>query len=365
MSSTRDLIRQLPDLDTLMERLEVAPAIDAPQAFTDGGSRSFEAAGFDEPVSFGMESFSLIAEIRDPEETTRERYLAAGARAVRKLKTEGLDADLRPDERIGLEAIVVTEGRPAILVQDGRFFPPPLKWQFLESSRETIEANCKSVGRIEVTGHPSLDWIGTGFLVADDVIMTNRHVAKEFCQMKSRKRWGFETGMMAHIDYVEEMGALNSAEFALTRVIGIHDVFDLALLRVERKSSSGLTRPKPLTISTTPPSQQQGCPVYCVGYPAWDGRRNDPDVMRKIFSNIFDVKRLQPGEIITVLDQEKLLLHDCSTLGGNSGSCVIDLESNQVVGLHFGGRYQQGNYAVALWQLVDDPLLKKAKLNFA
>ena len=60
--------------------------------------------------------------------------------------------------------------------------------------------------------------------------------------------------------------------------------------------------------------------------------------------------------------QDKL---DASTLGGNSGSAVIDYDKGLVVGLHFGGRYLEGNNAVPLWKLVDDPLLKKAKVNFA
>jgi V8-like Glu-specific endopeptidase len=60
-----------------------------------------------------------------------------------------------------------------------------------------------------------------------------------------------------------------------------------------------------------------------------------------------------------------LFTHDCSTLGGNSGSCVIDLESNRVLGLHFKGRYLEANWAVALWKLADDPLLKKAGVRLA
>jgi hypothetical protein len=44
---------------------------------------------------------------------------------------------------------------------------------------------------------------------------------------------------------------------------------------------------------------------------------------------------------------------------------VVDLETGQVVGLHFGGRFREANQAVALWKLTSDPLLKKAKVNFA
>ncbi len=86
--------------------------------------------------------------------------------------------------------------------------------------------------------------------------------------------------------------------------------------------------------------------------------------MRRIFSNVYDCKRLQPGRAIGYSDQLSTLEYDCSTLGGNSGSPVFDLASHQVIGLHFGGKYRSGNYAVALWKLTDDPLLAEGGVNF-
>lgn len=56
--------------------------------------------------------------------------------------------------------------------------------------------------------------------------------------------------------------------------------------------------------------------------------------------------------------------HDCSTLGGNSGSCIVNLETHRIVGLHFGGRFRITNEAVNLTKLASDPLIKKAELNF-
>jgi V8-like Glu-specific endopeptidase len=66
----------------------------------------------------------------------------------------------------------------------------------------------------------------------------------------------------------------------------------------------------------------------------------------------------------TGAEPDDVMFHDASTLGGNSGSCVVDLDSNQVIGLHFAGRYMQYNEAVALWRLADDPLLARAGVNF-
>src|SRR5262249_1075036 len=38
--------------------------------------------------------------------------------------------------------------------------------------------------------------------------------------------------------------------------------------------------------------------------------------------------------------------HDCTTLGGNSGSVLLDLENGVAVGLHYAGLYQENNFAV-------------------
>jgi len=364
MKAPPELLRRLPDPGELVQQLQDAPEDLISRAFPaeDPGLRVRRGLAPGE----GLESFPM-PEPEDIDPTVsilREPWLEAGTRAVEKIHADGELAELDPEELGGLEAIVLLTGRPAILIHGGTFFLPPANWMHLEDAREEIEAACRSVGRIEVDGHWSYDWVGTGFLVADDVVMTNRHVAEVFCQMRDGQNWQFKSGMAGRIDYVEEIGATDSAEFALESVIGIHETLDMAVFRVSRTSSSGVEPPEPLAVASQFPQAGQGHQVYAVGYPAWDGRRNDPAPMLEIFRNIFNVKRLQPGEMTDLLESQHLFKHDCSTLGGNSGSSVIDLGTHQVVGLHFGGRYLEGNYAVALWHLTQDPLLKKAKINF-
>jgi S1-C subfamily serine protease len=282
-----------------------------------------------------------------------------GARALDKIKA-GRDSEVTTTEAAGLEALVLLEGRPALLVQDGHFFPPPDKWKILDQFRAGIESTIARVGRIEVNNHPDYKWVGTGFLVGPNAIMTNRHVAVEFFAQKAAgKKWSYITPRRARIDFREEFGGLASDEHEITDIIGIHEKVDLALLKV--KWSSG-TQPDPLQVVAKEPKGIVGLKVYVVGYPAWDGRRNDPEWIRKIFTNIFDVKRLQPGQVKGV--KSFVQDHDCSTLGGNSGSAVFALETQTVVGLHYGGEFQVGNNAVPLWKLAKDPLLKKAKVNF-
>jgi len=368
--------RLLSDLEGLYETLRTAD----PQDLLQGVGAAPPAP---ESLAFGVESAvpagarglgpapelpqgDLVASALDAQ---RAATLEAGQRAVGRILTEGPDADFAPGEEAGLEAIILLFGRPAILIQDGRFFPPPTDWTQLEQHRAGIERTCERVGRIEVEGHPSLEWIGTGFLVGPDVIMTNRHVAVEFTAPRANGRWGISPGMKARIDFAEELGGGPGAEFAIRSLIGIHGRHDLALFRIERQGGAGgaAAVPAPLRLAATAerPGPLLGRTVYVVGYPAWDGRRNDPEPMQRLFGNIYNVKRLQPGKVIGRDAGRGTFSHDCSTLGGNSGSCVVDLETHRVLGLHFGGSYRQSNQAVALWELANDPLIRLAGIVIA
>lgn len=298
----------------------------------------------------------------------RAQALTEGARGLERLADDP-DADLSRSEQFGVEAIVLLVARPALLVQAGDFAALgalPSEWTLLDAHRAEIRESIARVGRVEVRGHPELDWVGTGFLVAPDVMMTNRHVAAEFAR-RDGESWAFRGGRSCAFDLLEEAGNPADATFGVTEVIGIHDRddVDLALLRVSPTTDDGAgALPSPLPLMASRPDEVEGRPVYVVGYPAWDGRRNEPEPMRRIFMDLYNVKRLQPGVTTRAVAPTAVLGHDCSTLGGNSGSPVIDLATHRVIGLHFGGRYGVGNTAVPMWRLVDDGLIRDAGLNF-
>ncbi|MEU3691272.1 trypsin-like serine peptidase [Streptomyces narbonensis] len=322
-------------------------------------------------------SFELPADVAPAAEISRfareerARVLEAGVSGLEKLAAHRED-EIDEDESFGVEAIVLLQGRPAILVQRQDFASQRDEWAVLDGQRAAIRESLARVGRVEVTGHPSLDWIGTAFLVGPRTVMTNRHVAAEFSRFEAdRDRWTFEFGMSARVDPAEELPvdgddpvvAPPSVSYEITEIIGIHPDVDMALLRIEPSASDGL--PTPLAVAADAPASVPGRPVYVVGYPAWDGRRNEPESMRRIFMDVYNVKRLQPGAATEFTPGSLVMKHDCSTLGGNSGSPVFDLTDHRVLGLHFGGRYRSGNLAVPLWELVDDPLLAKAEVNWA
>src|SRR5207302_83693 len=71
----------------------------------------------------------------------------------------------------------------------------------------------------------------------------------------------------------------------------------------------------------------------------------DEQIMETYFGGVYDVKRLAPGLVMEGGDRTEIR-HDCTTLGGNSGSAVVDLNTGKAVGLHFAGLYRVANYAV-------------------
>ena len=339
---------------------EVRRVFDDPGALAERLQRQSERG---ESIAEG----AVGAEDQDPvlasAREERERVVADGIEGLSKV-ADGREQDLTPEEEFGLEAIVLLEGRPAILVQQGDFLQPPSEWAHLADRRAEVRDVIARVGRVEVDGHLDFDWIGTGFLVGASTLMTNRHVAVEFSRREGADRWTFKQGMRSRLDFREELGSTTPLEFEITEVIGIHDDHDLALLRIGDSLQDGDPLPSPLEVAGREPADLLEREVYVVGYPAWDGRRNEPEPMRRIFMDIFNVKRLQPGKAVAFTPERATVQHDCSTLGGKSGSPVVDLDTHQVVGLHFGGRYGVGNYAVPLWTLTGDPLIESGDLNF-
>ena len=96
--------------------------------------------------------------------------------------------------------------------------------------------------------------------------------------------------------------------------------------------------------------------IVVIGFPNQDDTA-EFDERKDVFQHTFDVKRLQPGYLTRVLTHHADRVevgHDCSTLRGNSGSPIIDLDTNQVIGVHVrGSREGAGqiafNQGIGLW----------------
>jgi len=266
----------------------------------------------------------------------------------------------------GLEAIIVADEfrRPALIVRNSTFERPRSRtWQsILDPQRSRIERAIRSTGRLELSGHSSFDWVGTAWMIAEDIAITNRHVASLFARSLGRSGFPMLRGpggdpMKARIDFREEFRVPTAFEIPVEKVLYIaepgEDHPDVALLRLARE------RRLPDPIELFGGGIEPGRNVVVIGYPANDPR-NPAAAVGDVFGGVFDVKRLSPGQILGPPDGFRIR-HDCSTLGGNSGSVVLDVETGTAAGLHFGGNFRVANIAVSADQL--KKILSKLKIQ--
>jgi len=298
---------------------------------------------------------------------------SAGESPLRKQAEEGLKAVEQgrvptPDQTAGLEAIILPAIRPVLDVVDGDFqtdHPLWLKLNTDEAIRTPLRRAIPSIGRIELPGNPSYPYGGTGFVVGDRLVMTNRHVAGIFTSgvgTTATIRSGFRAG----IDLLRELDRPTGPTLPVKSVVMVHPYWDMALLELE-EMPDGV---EPLKLAQLDPAADHMIEVAAIGYPAFD-TRNDQTVQNDLFRRVFGVKRLQPGTLGGRQSTESFgkmvdaLAHNCSTLGGNSGSALVDLTSGEVVALHFGGRYRITNYSVPAFELARDGRVVDAGVTFA
>ena len=258
------------------------------------------------------------------------------------------DTEARIDsaDRIS-EAIVLFQGRPAILIQNGMFQDAgSATWNDrLSPHKAKLKKIIPSVGRVELLNHSDFTWVGTAWVIDEKVLITNRHVASVFAKRQGSRfvivQNAFGKDVVAKVDFREEYKVSDAFEVEVANVLFISESNgpDAAFLLL--KDHSDLPAPIPLTSRDA----GQHDPVAVLGYPALD-TRNDGPIMSRIFSDVFDVKRMAPGEVSFVESGKNVFEHDCSTLGGNSGSPVINYETGEAVGLHFSGKFGVSNFAV-------------------
>jgi hypothetical protein len=313
----------------------------------------------------------IVQRTKSSEAVSREQaQILRDAEAVlEKLAAEGEAAEVSDRQMIALEAIIVPDGtRPGLFVQDDDVDPTVQEAGFWQGRISELRAGVaevsRSVGRINsAIGFPN--YAGTGFVVAPGLIITNRHVLEALVGGPNPQPdgpWKFLKPVT--IDFAAEFERNRKREFEVTGVAfaGPDAInrklqlpkLDVALLRVAGNNGEE-DLPLPLALSRRTKSVRPGSEVYVMGYPArpWD---EVGEVLMRVFQDEYFVKRFAPGFVDKDPDtlddggHKRVFTHDSSTLGGNSGSCVIEfmLQGKAVVGLHFGGLKRNENYAHAI-----------------
>ncbi|HST23580.1 MAG TPA: serine protease [Blastocatellia bacterium] len=259
-------------------------------------------------------------------------------------------------ELASLEAIIQVTGRPATRYSNGRVQMPSGNlgendhWRVLvATTRLFIDRASASVGRITITGNEGLEeHIGTGWCAEGNLIITNRHVVYDLVSNPdaSLPSWKINKAKRPFIDFAATDNATASQRFEIAEVAycAKEEYVDIAAIRV---SSGAGALPRSLAVNWdksalgreragagAEPSQFQGSDIYVIGHPY---RRHSSEPVATVFGVADGYKRWSPGVVVQMDDEKTVLEHDCSTLGGNSGSCVLTAESHDVIGIHIGG----------------------------
>jgi S1-C subfamily serine protease len=211
------------------------------------------------------------------------------------------DAGLKAEEIAPERIIAITAGaRPVARIRDNQatiefLGPDSESWaKVITQYKPLIDRAIPAVGRIELN-NSDYSWVGTGWMIAQGIIVTNRHVADVFARLdRKTSRLVFRPGLMgglvsADIDFLEEEGRLNSAEHPITSILWIasEDEADVAFLQVS-KASERAPLPKQIELAE---EITEGGPIAAIGYPARDPSIPDQNLVIRIFGpDVYDKK---------------------------------------------------------------------------
>lgn len=277
------------------------------------------------------------------------------------------------------EALVRLTDRPALKLTDGMIDPNDPQLEFwagvLGPPRRAMKPVVDAVGRIDIEENGHHAHVGTGTLIADGLVMTNRHVIEAFAEPipAAGGRQGFLLAAPVSICF-DDAAKDDTRRFAVKSVLTagpwpigrFADIakLDIALLEVETTNAAGAALPKAAPPGPLMTEEGDASRLMVVGYPAPPSlaAATDPatgevsteiwDRFWELFGDEYGTKYLSPGAIISrpgeIAGDHRgwVLSHDATTLGGNSGAPVISLRKPyRIGGLHFGGQTLRQNLA--------------------
>jgi hypothetical protein len=311
--------------------------------------------------------------------------VAQADEGLSRILGDGPDAHLDAETVSGLEAVVRTDGsRPVLFVEDdfvdvgapsiGAYAAP------LSRLEGGVREVCRAVGRVDDPSASAapLGYQGTAWVVAESLVLTNYHVLQAIAPGGVRRGGTFEgrlnTGAAVHFGH-EVGNPLPKRRFPVRRVVAVgregaqqyldagtllnFDGLDMAVLQLESVAGRPFPQPTRLARGDDPRTRgslaSKGRTVYVVGYPG-NEQSTTPDLFAEIFAGVKSYKRLAPGAITDAAwelptdPRGWVITHDASTLGGNSGSALVDLDADgrTFLGLHFAGLHARRNWAHAL-----------------
>ncbi|WP_292452783.1 phospholipase D-like domain-containing protein [Mesorhizobium sp.] len=273
---------------------------------------------------------------------------ANGAGPVDARALETIVSEQRPVFFAGADG----RGRPTIDLADATIRGAEASFlkEELQRRQAVVAPLLSRIGRIDVEGMAGTPFVGTGWIIDDGIVVTNRHVA-EIIARRSASGYSFRMGAAGQpISLSFATGHLKGEaapgiSIPVASVLYIEpeqSAVDIAFLKLSVVSSVGTISALPIRVG----SIAEAAPLCVVGYPARASSRVIPDqaLMQELYRGVYDVKRVAPGFVAR--QEQELIVHDCTTLGGNSGSALVVMQTGEVAGLHFAGIYLRENQAV-------------------
>jgi len=181
---------------------------------------------------------------------------------------------------------------------------------------------------------------GTGVLITPRHVMTNAHVYDFLYEYGQPGEFG--------IEFMAELGNPASSHYRFEDSPPlILEGFDIAIFTLRTPIDSRL----PAVVSPTDPQDLEEREIALIGYPSsYNYRENDHFSGFEMFP-VLNVKRVSYGSIFRHSQDEgpfgfrvnhhkarnTIIPHNATSIGGGSGSPVIDKETGQVLAIHFGG----------------------------
>ncbi len=327
-------------------------------ARSGNSSKATESSGGPSRPPDENDAQQIAQRIRAESATAPDAALAIARELVEQARN-ALDKNvLTETQALALESVIHVRGRPALRVLGSRLeslehFPGSELWQnFIADYEDGIVEAAAATGGVFVeafaTGNPR--WLeGSAWMVAPDRVVTNRHVLMPPGRERLIDPGSAETnahlrdGVKLDIDFAAD--DRNPGKRISRRVTGVvfvaalNDPVDVAVLAIE--SYDG-TAPLVLgNVAAQPPKN-----LYVVGHPALAA--SIPNDVKAVFGNPDAKKRVSFGQLLSILKNRSVILHDASTIGGYSGGAVIGIRDGKVAGLHYYGDPASGNLAISV-----------------
>lgn len=206
---------------------------------------------------------------------------------------------------------------------------------------------------------------GSGFRLQNGTLLTNRHVIEDPGWFHGQPPGASEYSGTIFYHQLNASPRLPDKGIRSTGFKWFEENFDAAVVHqssdwqdrlLELGSEfSGLPG---LTLADQEPAGLAGCEVAVIGHPSRNNAGGSTQDISTLFADgLPGDKRFLPGTIdadepMVFFNGHWLINHNCSTLGGASGSCLVDLKTGVVLGLHCAGHAMKGNRAVPAWEVL-------------